>query len=211
MLKTLRLALAVLCLCGFLLLFLFPGAAASVPALAWLARIQLAPAVLAGSLVIAGAHLLCALLFGRVYCSIVCPLGLLQDLAGRIVSLGLFRGHYRGPAHGRFRWAAIPAWPRTLVLLVSAAAFAAGMPLLLSLLEPYSLFGRMASTAAAAGQTLAAAAGAEPGAVRTAGVIPALSALVTLAVLIILVRRWGRVWCSTVCPVGAFLSWPARL
>ena len=56
----------------------------------WLAKIQLLPA-LAGaldgvvlSLVIVAALAILTLLFGRIYCSCLCPLGILQDLISRI-------------------------------------------------------------------------------------------------------------------------------
>lgn len=55
-----------------------------------LARWQLVPSVLgtlsgaAVSAVILGVLLLPTLLFGRVYCSFICPLGILQDIVFRI-------------------------------------------------------------------------------------------------------------------------------
>ena len=47
---------------------------------AWLAKIQLVGAITGRGLFIALALILATLLFGRVYCSVVCPLGILQDL-----------------------------------------------------------------------------------------------------------------------------------
>ena len=44
----------------------------------WMARVQLLPAVLA---VVVAALLVLTLLFGRVYCSVICPLGVFQDVA----------------------------------------------------------------------------------------------------------------------------------
>ena len=52
--------------------------------LAPLAKTQLVPALLAANVAVAGAILLVTLLVGRVYCGVLCPLGLLQDLGNRV-------------------------------------------------------------------------------------------------------------------------------
>ena len=46
----------------------------------WIAKIQLVPAILAVNIVIVVFLLLLTLLFGRIYCSVICPLGVMQDL-----------------------------------------------------------------------------------------------------------------------------------
>ena len=45
----------------------------------WMARVQLLPAVLAVNVAVVAALLVLTLLFGRVYCSVICPLGVFQD------------------------------------------------------------------------------------------------------------------------------------
>lgn len=47
----------------------------------WMARVQLLPAVLAVNVAVVAALLVLTLLFGRVYCSVICPLGVFQDVA----------------------------------------------------------------------------------------------------------------------------------
>ena len=47
-----------------------------------LAKLQLMPALLACNFVVAAAILLVTLLVGRLYCSVLCPLGLIQDAGG---------------------------------------------------------------------------------------------------------------------------------
>ncbi|MBQ9811776.1 MAG: 4Fe-4S dicluster domain-containing protein [Thermoguttaceae bacterium] len=58
---------------------------------AWLEKIQFVGAVTSGALAITLAFLAATLLFGRVYCSVICPLGILQDLfswlAGKCVQI----------------------------------------------------------------------------------------------------------------------------
>ena len=46
----------------------------------WMAKIQFLPAVLALNLGVIIALILLTVLFGRVYCSVICPLGVMQDI-----------------------------------------------------------------------------------------------------------------------------------
>lgn len=46
----------------------------------WMAKVQLLPAVLAVNAGVVAALVLLTLLFGRVYCSVICPLGVFQDV-----------------------------------------------------------------------------------------------------------------------------------
>ena len=48
--------------------------------LGWMAKIQFLPAVLALNFGVIAGLLLLTLLFGRVYCSVICPLGVMQDI-----------------------------------------------------------------------------------------------------------------------------------
>ena len=79
MLRKIRLTLAVcffLCITG---LFLdFTGTLHTW--LGWMAKIQFLPAVLALNVGIVIALVVLTLVFGRVYCSVICPLGVMQDL-----------------------------------------------------------------------------------------------------------------------------------
>lgn len=45
----------------------------------WLAKIQLVPAILAVNAAVIIGLVLLTLLFGRIYCSVICPLGVMQD------------------------------------------------------------------------------------------------------------------------------------
>ena len=46
----------------------------------WMAKIQFLPAVLALNVAVIVFLVALTLLFGRVYCSVICPLGVLQDI-----------------------------------------------------------------------------------------------------------------------------------
>ena len=50
------------------------------PILGWSARIQFLPSLMALNFGVVVALLLITWLFGRIYCSVICPLGVLQDL-----------------------------------------------------------------------------------------------------------------------------------
>ena len=71
---------AVFILCTLLFLD-FTGLAAKW--FGWLAKIQFLPAVLAVNAGVVLALVLLTLVFGRLYCSIICPLGIFQDIAAR--------------------------------------------------------------------------------------------------------------------------------
>ncbi|MBR1926488.1 MAG: 4Fe-4S binding protein, partial [Bacteroidales bacterium] len=78
MLKKIRVLLATLVFVAVTTLFLdFSGTLHHW--LGWLAKIQFLPAVLALNLVVIIVLLLVTILFGRIYCSVICPLGVFQD------------------------------------------------------------------------------------------------------------------------------------
>ena len=78
MLRKIRIILAIVFFLGITALFLdFSGVLHHY--LGWMAKIQFFPAVMSTSFIIGAAILLFTLLFGRVYCSVVCPLGVMQD------------------------------------------------------------------------------------------------------------------------------------
>ena len=100
------------------------------------ARIQLFPALLAANFVVVLGILISAVLFGRVYCSMLCPLGIFQDM---ILWLAQRRKKNRQKFHYRKERRRL----RYGILLVTAAALFSGLALLPVLLDPYSIYGRM--------------------------------------------------------------------
>lgn len=156
-------------------------------------------------------------LFGRVYCSSLCPLGTLQDLVAWVA--GRWR---RNPRAVRYRFARSLIRLHTGLLLATLAVILGGSSSLLVLLDPFSLFGRaaalLAMPAVAAGNNLAAR-GLESWDVyglapvtwpwSGAGVLAATAAL--LALVIALAARRGRLFCNSLCPVGALLALVSRV
>ena len=85
MLRKIRIALATIFFVGITALFLdFTGA---LPAyLGWMAKVQFVPAILALNVSIIVILALLTLLFGRVYCSVICPLGVMQDIVSNLAA-----------------------------------------------------------------------------------------------------------------------------
>ena len=126
MLRKLRIAAAVVCFALVTLLFLdFTGTLHAW--FGWLARIQFLPALLAVNVGVVAALVVATLLFGRVYCSVVCPLGVMQD--------GI--SHLAGQrTKNRFRYSPAKTALRYTVLALFIAALAAGIGSLVALLAP---------------------------------------------------------------------------
>ncbi|MDD3125253.1 MAG: 4Fe-4S binding protein, partial [Candidatus Kapabacteria bacterium] len=83
MLKKIRISLAIVFFLGTTLLFLdFTGSIHAY--LGWMAKVQFLPSLLALNVGVVIALLALTALFGRVYCSVICPLGVMQDVFSRI-------------------------------------------------------------------------------------------------------------------------------
>lgn len=181
-----------------------------------LASVQFVPAAIAlaaGASVAIGAIiiLVATLAFGRVYCSVICPLGLFQDAVARIA--GWLR---QKPLLLRYTRPA--TWVRQGFLWATVAGIAAGWAgLTLALLDPYSIFGRFGSMLFRPVVTVvnnwlvgpANAAGIDAlyrvppqWAAVGAAALPAAMLLLVVA----LAARRGRLYCNTVCPVGTLLG-----
>lgn len=216
MLRKTRVALAFVCIVSVTLLFLdFTGTARY--AFGWLAKIQFWPAVLALNIGVILALLVLTLLFGRVYCSIICPLGIFQDVISRIS--GRFNKR-------RFRYSPALSWLRYTVLAIfvgvfSVSSFVVGAGVaraFVSLLSPYSAYGRIANGLFApvyrAGNNLLAHFAERIDSytfysvdvIGYKGVMILVVPLVTLVVLAVLAWRNGRTYCNTICPVGTVLG-----
>lgn len=207
--RKIRISLELLCLLGFSLLFLDIHGLWSVH-LAWLGKIQLVPAALSGSIltivVIAGL----TLALGRVYCSVICPLGILQDIIR----------HFRRNARSAYR--PNRKYLRLVALLVFAGGLGLGFSALAGILDPYSAFGRIATTLfqppailvnnglSLVEQTLGGTAIA-PVPLIQKGAASMLGAIATFLVIAFLAWKGGRIWCNTLCPVGALLGYLSRI
>lgn len=172
--------------------------AAKTKAAAFIASWQFGPALLtfasgllASSLPILVVIAILTFVFGRYFCSIACPIGILQDFIGRV-----------SPMKGK------P--PRNAKLLRYSIMTAAALSLLFGwavwfrFLEPFSNFGGAVGTIAALATTKAIIVGSGPSWTFIAG------GLLPIPVLIGLVLWKRRVYCTSICLVGTILGLVAK-
>ena len=209
MLRKIRTILAAVVFVLITLLFLdFTGTAHHW--LGWLSKIQFLPAVLALNVGVVVALVILTLIFGRIYCSVICPLGVLQDILARF--------HRK---KNKYSYSKEVRWLRYPVLVVFVIALLAGVGSIFQLLAPYSSYGRIATMIFQPLWMLgnnvlgAIAERVDSYAFYTVDVwmksLPVLIiALVTLVVLVVLAWRGGRTYCNTICPVGTVLSFISR-
>lgn len=211
MLRKVRIGLAIVVWTAITLLFLdFTGTAHAW--FGWLAKIQFLPAVLALNVAVVAALVALTLLFGRVYCSVICPLGIMQD------GIAWFGKKSR---KNRYSYSTAKNLLRYGVLALFVVSLVAGLGSVVALLAPYSSYGRIAQNLLAPlwgwGNNLLASmaeraesyAFYETDVWMRAGATFAVAA-VTLAVLAVLSYRNGRTYCNTICPVGTVLGFMSR-
>ena len=177
----------------------------------WMAKIQFLPALLAVNIGVVVVLILLTLLFGRVYCSIICPLGVFQDITS---SFNKKKNH--------FSYSKALSWLRYTMLGLFIVAFIAGIGSFVALLEPYSAYGRMVSNLLAplyqwvnnlfaliAERADSYAFYHKEVWIKSIGTFSV--AIITLVVLMVLAWRNGRTYCNTICPVGTILGFVSRI
>ena len=211
MLRKIRITLAAIMMVLVTLLFLDVSGVLH-HYLGWTARIQFLPALLALNVVVIVALVLLTLVFGRIYCSVICPLGIFQDIVSWI--------HGKSKKN-RFTASPEKRWLRYGVLALFIVALVAGVHALVALLAPYSSYGRMVTNLLLPiyqwGNNLLASIAERVDSYAFYGVdvwiksLPTfLIALATFIIIVVLAWRGGRTYCNTICPVGTFLSLIAR-
>jgi len=158
--------------------------------------------------------LLLTALFGRVYCSVICPLGILQDVFSWIAkNTRLIKRYKFRKALNYLRY---PLLALTVIFLLAGSIFA------LNLLDPYSIFGRIFSGIIRPGIIVANN--------GLAGLFEkfdiyflyrlnlqlitwntVLIPVITLALVVWLSLFFGRLYCNTICPVGTLLGLLSRV
>lgn len=212
MLKKIRVILSVLLLSLITLYFLdfrdfLPES------FSFLEEIQFVPALLAVNILVLASLLLLTLLFGRVYCSSVCPMGIYQDLVAWLSKKFIRKKKYKySKAKNVLRWS---------VLAATVVAFVFGFNFLVGLLDPYGAYGRMAThllrPAYLAGNNLLETIFTSfdnyafyKVSIYMLSVSSAIIALITLVAIGYLAWRNGRTYCNTICPVGTTLGFLSK-
>ena len=211
MLRKIRISLAVIFFTCITLMFLdFTGTIHAW--LGWIAKIQLLPAVLAVNVGIIVFLVLLTLLLGRVYCSVICPLGIFQDIIARVGKWKKKLPYTFSPAK---------SWIRYSMLTLFVACILLGVSAIVSLLDPYGAYGRIANNLFLPiwqwGNNLLAFIAERVDSylfyttdVWMKSLSTFLMATFTFAFIIALAWRNGRTYCNTICPVGTILGFLSR-
>jgi len=192
MLRKIRITLATVMMIGITWLFLdFTGTAHRL--VGGLAKLQFLEAVLALNFIVIAFLLVLTVACGRIYCSIICPLGIMQDIFGWVG---------KKAKKNRYTYSKAISWLRYGVLAYSAfgriatnllqPVYQAGNNVLASIAEHYDSYAFYQSE------------------IWLRSVVSFIIAGVTLVTLGVLAWRNGRTYCNTICPVGTVLSFFSR-
>lgn len=211
MLRKTRLLLATIFWVGTTLLFLdFTGTIHGW--LGWMAKVQFLPAVLAINLAVIILLVALTAVFGRVYCSVICPLGVMQDIFGWMGKKAKKNRYSYSPAKSILRYTMLAVF--ILVLIFAGASIA-------SFIEPYSIYGRICHNIVSPvwqwGNNLLAAWAESANSyafyekeVWLKSMPVMIVAVISLIAIVILAWRGGRTYCNTICPVGTVLGFISR-
>lgn len=178
----------------------------------WLTKVQFLPALLALNLGVIIGLIVLTLVFGRLYCSVICPLGIMQDGFARLGRMAKKNRYRYSPAKNVLRY---------VMLAVMVLAVILGVGSLVALLAPYSAYGRIVQSLFAPVWQWANNQLADWAASRDSyafysidlwmrGSVTLIVGALTLVVLAVLAWRNGRTYCNTICPVGTVLGFFAR-
>ena len=178
----------------------------------WMAKIQFLPAVLALNVGVVIGLVLLTLLMGRIYCSVICPLGVLQDIFGWFG---------KKAKKNRYSYSKPLNVLRYIMLGLFVVALVAGFGSIAAIIAPYSAFGRIVANILSPvylwGNNLLAmlAESVNSYAFYSAevwfkGGLTLVVAVVTLVALFVLAFRNGRTYCNTICPVGTVLGFLSK-
>lgn len=211
MLRKVRIVLAAVMFIGITWLFVdFTGTAHHLTS--WMPKVQFLEAVLALNIIVVAVLVVLTLIFGRMYCSVICPLGVMQDIFGW---LG------KKAKKNRYSFSKELKWLRYSALVLFIIALVAGVGIVFQLLAPYSTYGIIATNLLQpvyiAGNNMLASIAENADSylfyhedlwLRS---LPSLIiAAVMLIILFVLAWRNGRTYCNTFCPIGTILSFLAR-
>ncbi|MCC8143602.1 MAG: 4Fe-4S dicluster domain-containing protein [Tannerellaceae bacterium] len=179
----------------------------------YLAGIQVIPAFLAGMAGIFIFQLLLAFVLGRIYCSVICPAGVLQDIINRIYCIG----KKKKKGSRRFKYHKPMNWLRYGLLGIGVLLALAGSIELWTLLDPYSNFGRISANLfrpiVVWGNNLLADVLMKMDnyalyhvTLSTATIAGVIAGFIILIIFAVMVSLRGRLYCNTLCPLGALLG-----
>lgn len=180
--------------------------------LSWMAELQLLPAVLGLNIIAILTILAITLLFGRIYCSIICPAGTYQDTISHLAAK---------KNKNRFTYLKENKILRYTTLAIFIILIITGLNSIAILIAPYSAYGRIAQNIlqpiyilinnllAKAAEHLDSYTFYEKE-VWIKSIPVFIVAAATLITFTILAWRGGRTWCNNICPVGTVLGYLSK-
>lgn len=208
MLRKIRIALAAIFFVGITLLLVGIGQ----QWWDWMAKLQFLPACLALNVAVMVGIVLLTLLFGRIYCSVICPLGVFQDIViwirrqiGKLQKKCFTKRAVKAKEEGkpapkmkydftkRFSFKKEHKVLRYSVLAVFILCLVLGLQVIVAIIAPYSAYGRIVQSI-----------------VSPSGWAVPVIAFITLVAVVYLAWTDGRAWCNSICPVGTVLSFFSR-
>ncbi|MFZ4583179.1 MAG: 4Fe-4S binding protein, partial [Paludibacter sp.] len=174
-----------------------------------LAKVQFIPALLSLNLAVLVTLLVATFVFGRIYCSSLCPLGVFQDVVTRLSRIINKKK--------RFRFRKALTLMRWSFVALAVVAFMGGITVLVGLLDPYSIYSRFAvhilKPAYQAGNNMAEVIFTQFGnqtfykvSIYLLSVVSLITTIVTTAFVGYLAWVNGRIYCNSICPVGTVLG-----
>jgi ferredoxin len=178
-----------------------------------LAELQFLPALIALNVTALVIVLTLTVLFGRIYCSSICPMGVFQDVTDWFA-----KKFHRKKKYPHFKERKILRWS---IVVVTVIAFFSGASIIVSLLDPYSAYGRMTTTlfkpVYLAGNNVIAWIDNYYKHYRfykvdvfITSIVALVIASVTMLIIGFLSYKWGRLYCNTICPVGTVLGFISK-
>ncbi|MDE6741013.1 MAG: 4Fe-4S dicluster domain-containing protein [Muribaculaceae bacterium] len=178
----------------------------------WMAKIQFLPAMLALNVSVIVILILLTIIFGRLYCSVICPLGIMQDGFAWLGKMA---------KKNRYTYSTAKRILRYAMLAIMVVSLIAGVSSVAAILAPYSAYGRIVNSLLQpvwiwGNNILASWAEAHDSYAfyqvdywsKGPGVL--IVAVSTLVILAVLAWRNGRTYCNTICPVGTVLGFFSR-
>lgn len=179
----------------------------------WMAKLQFLPAVMGLSLVPILIVLALTLIMGRFYCSVICPMGVFQDVVAWISRKFKKKNPYS--------YSKPKTWLRLTVLVLFIILVVTGFNGIAILVAPYSAYGRMVNNLLQPLYIMANNALADVAAANESYTFWAVDphlfvapllivAAITFLVIVVLACIGGRTYCNTICPVGTVLGYVAK-
>ncbi|MBF0118359.1 MAG: 4Fe-4S binding protein [Desulfobacterales bacterium] len=149
--------------------------------------------------------LLFTLIFGRLYCSILCPLGIFQDIISKFSQnkKRIIKSYYKSINY--------------FILLIVFISFVLGSFIFVNIFDPYSLFGRIITTIISPFFSLINNAltfiltnydiyGFSPIKAPYVSIYTFTLTIIFFIIILIASLKNGRLYCNLICPIGALLG-----